>query len=168
MKKRYLYVLLFAVPGFFVSLIIAFLLFGTAAGFLWLFVFGDNTWPSSTEKILPILLIASFLILWIGSAVAGYVTGKKLEFEAELNRKHLLISAGLTVVPIFFIVVHQWSVGHVGPKSDGQLCSDFCRQKGYSMSGMPPENSGDRSCFCYDGDGHEILNVPIESLLPPE
>lgn len=168
MRKRYLYAFLFAVPGFFVALIIASLLFGAAAGFLWIFVFGDNSWPSATEKILPILLILSFLLLWIGSAVAGYATGKKLEFEAGLNRKHILVSVVLTVVPILFIVLHQVRVGNIGPKSDGQLCRDFCREKGYAMSGMPPEISGPRSCFCYDAEGHVILNVPIENLLLTE
>ena len=165
MEKRYLYSLLFAVPGAFISLIIAFALFGATAGFLWLFVLSDNTWPSATDKILPLLLIGTFLVLWIGSMYFGFITGEKLESKPGLNKKHIVVSVGLTLAPILFIILHQLSVGNIGPKSNGQLCSDFCGQKGYSTSGMPPKNSGDRSCFCYDGSGNEILNVPIESIL---
>ena len=65
MKKRILYTLLFAVPGFFVSLVNAFALTGFAAGFFWIFVFGDNPWPESIGTILPILMILFFLAPWI-------------------------------------------------------------------------------------------------------
>ena len=165
MEKRYLYSLLFAVPGAFFALIIAFALFGATAGFLWLLAFGDNPWPSAIDKILPFLMVVTFLTLWIGSIIVGFITGKKYEADPELNKKHLMASVGLTLAPILFILLHQLSVGNIGPKSDGQLCGDFCSQKGYSTSGMPPKNSGDRSCFCYDDSGNEILNVPIESVL---
>jgi hypothetical protein len=168
MKKRYLYSLLFAVPGFFVSLIIAFALFGAAAGFLWIFVFGDNTWPEASGNMLTLLLVIVFLVLWVTSIVVGFVSGKKLEAEPELNRKHVLASVGLTIVPIIFIALHQFNVGNLGPKTDGQLCLDYCLENGYSGSGTPPKNSGDRSCFCYDNTGREVLNVPIESIIPAE
>ena len=166
MKKRYLYVLLFGVPGFFLSLIIAFTLFGMAAGFLWLFVYGDNPWPGATETTLPLLLVLVFLVLWLVFIAIGYVTGKKFEADPTLNKKHLLASVGLTIVPIVFIVLHQLSVGNIGTKSDGQLCNDFCKEKGYAASGMPPRDLGERSCLCYDDSGHEILKVPIEAVTP--
>ena len=168
MQKRYLYSLLFAVPGLFVALIVAALAFGAATGFLWLFVFGDNRWPESSGNMLTLLMIALFMVLWLTSIVAGFVTGKKLEAESGLNKKHVMISVGLTIAPILFIAFHQLNVGNVGPKTDGQLCRDYCLENGYSGSGMPPKNSGDRSCFCYDDSGQEILPVPIENLLPAE
>ena len=52
MKRRYVYVLLFATPAFLASIIVSLLLFGAAAGVLWLFVFGDNPWPSLPTKCL--------------------------------------------------------------------------------------------------------------------
>lgn len=168
MQNRYLYSLLFAVPCLFIAVIIAFLAFGAATGFLWLFIFGDNRWPESSGNTLTLLLIASFLALWLASIVAGFVTGKKLETEPELNKKHVMISAGLTIAPILFIALHQLNVGNIGPQTDGQLCRDFCLEKGYSGSGTPPKSSGDRSCFCYDDSGQELLRVPIESILPKE
>jgi hypothetical protein len=168
MKKRYLYSLLFALPGFVISLVMAFAVFGAAAGFLWLFVFGDNNWPDSTEKILPVLLVLTFLVLWIASIAAGYVTGKKFEADPELNKKHLLASAGLTIAPILFIVLYQLQVGNLGTKPDSVLCSDFCLGKGYSFSEMPPKNSGDKGCVCLDASGKEALRVPLAKIFPEE
>ena len=166
MKKRYLYSLLFAVPGFFISAIISFVAFGSAAGFLWLYVYGDMSWPSSVEIILPIIFAFTFLLLWIISIVIGFVTGKKFEKDQTQNVKHILISLGMTIVPIILIVLHQLSVGNIGQKTDGMLCNEYCSQNGYSGSGMPPRNSGDRSCFCYDNSGNEVIKGPIDSLIP--
>ena len=42
MKRRYLYSILVCVPGPVVSLIITLVVFGAAAGVLWIFIFGDN------------------------------------------------------------------------------------------------------------------------------
>jgi hypothetical protein len=117
MKKRYLYSILFGIPGFFVSLIISFVIFGVAAGILWIYVFGDNPWPSSIEKILPILFALTFLTVWIASITIGYVTGKKLESDPVMNKNHILVSGGLTVMFILFIALQQLSVGNIGPKS---------------------------------------------------
>ena len=166
MKKRYLYSLLFGIPGFFVSGMISLVVFGAVIGILWIYVFGDNPWPFSTDKMLSILPVFLFLILWIASITIGYVIGKKLEKDPLLNWKHILVSGGLTLLFILFIVLQQWSVGNIGPKSDSVLCSDFCSQKGYSGSGMPPENSGDRSCSCFDNSGNEVLTVPLDSIDP--
>jgi len=166
MKKRYLYALLFGMPGFLVSGMISLFVFGALLGVLWLFVFGDNTWPLSMETVLPVLLVLFFLLLWVAFISLGYVIGKRLEKDATWNWKHILISGGLTLLFILFVVLQQWSVGNLGPKSDSALCSDFCTQKGYSASGLPPLNSGDRTCSCYDNSGDEALKVPLNTITP--
>jgi hypothetical protein len=166
MKKRYLYSILFGVPGFFVSLIISFVIFGAAAGILWIYFFGDSPWPSSTEKILSILFALIFFMVWITFITIGYVTGKKLEKDPLLNRKHILVSGGLTIMFILFIALQQLSVGNIGPKSEGVLCSEFCSRRGYSASGMPPKNSGERSCSCFNDSGREVLKVPLDNIDP--
>lgn len=166
MKKRYLYSLLFGVPGFFVSAVLSFLIFGTTAGILWIFFFGDTPWPSSIETVLPFLFGLVFLMLWIASIVIGYVTGQRLEKDPALNRNHILVSGALTILFIVLIVLQQLSVGNIGPKSDTVICSEYCSQKGYTGSGMPPQNSADRTCSCYDSSGNEALKVPLDPMDP--
>ncbi len=166
MKKRHLYSLLFGIPGFFISVIISFIVFGAAAGFLWIYVSGDKPRPSSIGTILPILFILTFLATWITSIIIGFVTGNRLEKDQALNTKHILISIGATIVPILLVVLHQLSAGNIGPKSESIRCGDFCTQKGYSVSDTSPKNSGEITCSCLDGSGHEIMKIPIDSIAP--
>ena len=166
MKKRYVYSLLFGIPGFFVAGIISIVAFAAGTGILWIYFFGDNPWPASTEKILSVLLALIFLILWVAFITTGFVTGKRLEKDPQLNKGHILLSSGLTILFILFIAIQQLSVGNLGPKSDGVACSDYCSLQGYSGSGMPPQNSGDRSCSCYDNLGREVLKVPLDRITP--
>jgi hypothetical protein len=163
MKKPILYSLLFAVPGFFVSLILAFALFGFTAGFFWIFVFGDNTWPESAGTILSLLMVLFFLVPWLLSIWLGFTIGKRFESQKELNKKHLLISAALTLASILIIVLHQLNIGTIGPKTESQICADLCLQKGFSGSVIAPEESGGISCVCLDDSGREVLNLPAEA-----
>lgn len=166
MKKRYAYSLLFGVPGFFVSVMISLFAFGAVAGVLWIFAFGDNPWPSQTDTLLPILFAIAFLPVWIGIISIGFVVGRKLEKDPVMNNKHLFISGALTILFIVLIVLQPWSVGNLGPKSASVICSYFCAQMGYSGSGMPPQNSGDRSCSCFDNSGNEVLTMPLDKIDP--
>ena len=166
MKKRYVYALLFGIPGFFVAAIISVVVFGAAAGMLWIYVFGDNPWPAYVEKLIPGLLIITFLLLWVASMTIGFVIGRKFEKDSQWNRNHILVSIGLTLMFVLFILLQQLSVGNLGPKSDSALCSDYCSLNGYSSSGMPPPNSGDRTCSCYDNLGNEGLKVPLDGIDP--
>ena len=164
MKKRYIYSLLFAIPGFFLAGIMSFFALGAILGILWLFVFGDNPWPASPDTILAILFGLTFLIVWITLIRIGYATGMKLEQDPALHWAHILISGGLTLLLILFIILQQWSVGNLGQKTDELLCNEFCVQRGYSGSGMPPLDSGDRTCSCYDASGNEALKIPVDSI----
>jgi len=164
MKKRYLYSLFFGLPGLFIAGIISILLLGGFAGFLWLFAFGDRPWPPFSETILSVLFVLVVSVLWIASILLGYRVGKRLETDPRLHRSHVLLSAGLTVLFILLMVLHQFSVGNLGPKSDSLLCSDFCATHRYSGSGMPPEISGGRTCSCYDSVGNEVLTVPLDII----
>jgi len=164
MKKRYIYSLLFAIPGFFIALIAALVVFGAGAGVLWIFVFGDNPWSPAIDTILPVISLAVLVAAWAATAIVGYFYGKGMEDVAGLNKTHVLISVGATIAPIAVIVIHQFSVGNLGPPSDGARCSDYCRHAGYSASGMPPKDSGDRSCICFDREGREVVRKPIDRL----
>jgi len=164
MKKRYLYALLFGIPGLFISGIVSVFIFGALLGMLWIFVFGDNPWPVQIETVTSILFVLVFLMAWIGSMALGYKVGMGLEKDPVVNRNHVLASAGLTVLFILIIILQQWSVGNLGPTSDSVICSDFCVQKGYSGSGMPPQDSGDITCSCFDDSGNEVLKIPLDEI----
>ena len=166
MKKRYVYTLLFGLPGLFVAGVFSILLFGGLAGLLWLYVFGDNPWPPFIEQVTSILFVLTVLGLWLVFLVIGYVVGRRLEKDPGLNGNHVLISVGLTTIIILLMAYHQWRVGNLGPASGSALCSDFCTQHGYAGSGMPPENTGDRICSCYDTSGNETLRIPLDHLDP--
>jgi hypothetical protein len=158
--------MLFGIPGLFVAGIISIFLFGAFAGILWLYVFGDNPWPSYAESLISISFLLTVLFLWIASMVLGFVVGKRLERDPIVNKRHILISAGLTALFLLLILLQQWSVGSLGPKSDSLLCSEFCVQHGYSGSGIPPEISGERTCSCYDQSGQEVLTLPLDHIAP--
>jgi uncharacterized membrane protein len=159
LKKRYIYSFLFGLPGFFASIAISFLVFGAVAGALWLFVFGDNPWPPHTSNLLLIMFVVVFVVSWSAFIVSGYVVGKRLEIEPGFNMRHVFISSGLAFLFIVLITLHQLSVGNALRKTKTAQCSDFCKLNGYAASGVPPRNSGENSCSCYDSNGQEIINV---------
>ena len=164
MKKRYLYALLFGIPGLLVAGLIAIVIFTGVMGILWLYVFGDDAWPAYTEQVVSSLFVFIVIVLWLTSIVVGYAIGKRFENDPPLNRNHILTSMALTIMLLLLMLFQQWRVGTLGPKSDSVICSDFCTQHGYSGSGMPPQISGDRTCSCYDSSGNETLKVPLESI----
>ena len=164
MKKRYIYTLLFGLPGLFIAGFICILLFAAFAGILWMFIFGDNPWPPASEIVISILFVGTFLVLWIGFILLGYFIGRRLEIESGLNRSHVAMSAGLTLLFILFMLLYQWRVGTIGPSSDSAQCSEFCVQHGYSGSGLSPETSGNGLCSCYDDSGNEVLTIPLDHL----
>jgi hypothetical protein len=166
MKKRYLYALLFGLPGIFIAGLAGIFGFAALTGLLWLYVFGDNPWPAYIEPVLASLFVLTVLVLWLVFIFLGFFIGRRLEKDPALNRTHIAISAGLTLACVLFLVLQQWSVGNLGPKTDPALCSDFCSMHGYSGSGMPPAISGDRTCSCYDQSGNEVLRIPLDHLDP--
>ncbi len=105
MKRRYLYMLLFGIPGLLLSFLMTLVSFGMMMGILWLFVFGDNSWPAAVDTLLPILLIVVLLALWTASLWGGYQVGKHREADPRLNLSHVLASAALTLVLLAFVLV---------------------------------------------------------------
>jgi hypothetical protein len=166
MKSRYVYAILFGLPGFLVSLLITIIFFSALAGFLWLYLFGDDNWPSYLETLLPILFIITFLLLWIASIVYGYFTGKRLEDVTGLNRKHIVISVAASLLPLALILLYQIRLGNIGEKPLTLRCSEYCLAQGYAMSSMPPRDSGEMLCSCYDDEGTEVLTAPIDVIKP--
>ena len=132
MKRRYLYSILFGIPGLIASAMLTILLFGAAFGFLWLFVFGDNPWPSWSEGLVTVALGLVFLVIWLAFISAGFIVGRRLEQKPGLNKAHILISAGhhggAAACDLRFPGEQREYWAEVG----GDRCSEFCSTKGYS------------------------------------
>lgn len=164
MKRRHLYLLVFALPALLASGAVALALFGAVAGLVWLFVFGDNPWPSSVEKMLVALTLLAFAAAWLGLLSRAYAFGKTQEQVNAPVTRHVAIAAAMTALLLFLAVAYQWRVGNIGPKDDGMLCSEFCAEKGFAGSGMPPRNQGAPTCTCFDAQGREAVKVPITEV----
>jgi hypothetical protein len=128
---------------------------------LWISVYGDNPWPRSAQTLLPAFFLLTFVALWGTSLLAGYLTGKLLEDTPGLNRNHVLLSLGATALPVVLIALHQYGVGNIGPESASVRCSEFCSGEGYPASGMPPRDTGERTCRCLDDEGRVAITKSI-------
>ena len=166
MKQRYIYVILFGIPGFLVSLLITIMFFGFLAGFLWLYIFGDETWPAYIENMLPVLFVITFLILWTASITYGYFTGKRLEDSSEVDRKHIITSIVVLILSLSIILLYQARIGNIGSKPVTLLCSEYCLSQGFVMSSMPPRDSGEMTCSCFDEFGQETMNIQVDDIIP--
>ena len=164
MKKRYLYALIFAIPGLLWALLLSALLFAVTAGALWLFVFGDSPWPDWTNTALPIAFAVVFIALWCVAIAAGYWFGKGSEARPGIPARHLWYALAATLLPIGLVLLQQFSVGSLGPKSDSLICSDYCQEQGYAGSSLPSRDSGDRTCSCLGRFGEAEVTIPLERL----
>lgn len=169
MRKRYIYALLYGIPGFFASiplLLVSFLIFCNPldAG-----KFGPHTFcggMNSFAKIIPIF----FLPWWIISIWMGFIAGKKYEKNKTLNRKHVLTSLITTIVLILIITAFYLRSREANrPNPDFKKCDDFCSQKGYPQSSMGYPGTPDPSkvsCSCYANDGKHMLKIPFSQISP--
>lgn len=114
MTRRYLYSLLVGVPGLVVCLLITYIYFGVAGGVLWIFIYRDNPWPVWTGKVVPVIFALDFLTIWLPFPLIGFIFGKRLEQSPALNKMHVLISAGLTILFILFMLSYRVSLEGIG------------------------------------------------------
>jgi hypothetical protein len=115
MKRRYLYSVLVGVPGFVLSLLLMYMLFGVAGGVLWILVYRDNAWPAWSATVVPVIFAIDVLAVWIPFPLIGFSIGKRLEQGPRLNKIHVLISVGLTILFIVFSASYRVRIPFVGP-----------------------------------------------------
>lgn len=163
MRRRSLYVLMFAVPAALAAVVAALGVVGALAGVLWIFVLGDNPWPPAAEALLVAAFALTALGCWLMLVRLAYAAGRKAEAGATFNRRHAVSAAAATAILVAVIVAHQWSVGNIGTPSDGVRCMELCRAEGFDASAMPPRDSGRRTCQCLDATGR----VAREAALAP-
>ena len=160
MKARFSYPLLFLLPIAVTAVIAAVVGAGLSAGMLWLFVYGDDTWPHAAEIAVTAIAIVASLVTMAALSLASYSFGKKREATGGLSRSHILLAACISIVLLALVLLHQLRIGNIGPQPDSLLCSDFCTSKRFSSS-MSPQ---DGTCRCYGANGREALNIPMDSV----
>jgi hypothetical protein len=89
------------------------------------------------------------------------MVGRQREGERSLNKGHVALSLGATVVLAVIIIVRLAGLNVAGAQSDSVVCADLCRSQGFNASGLPPRDSGDRTCSCYDAQGQEVRRVTL-------
>lgn len=162
MKQSFLYGILFAIPGIVISLLVTYLSTGMIFGFLWLFVFGDNSWPDWVAFIIPIVSICIFLITLAVITTWGHQTGIKLEEKPKYNLKHIFYSIIATVIPV---LIFAFLLTEPARKNTPSLiCSDYCQTKGYSTSSTPPKNTGLTTCNCLDDNGANEITIELDDI----
>ena len=100
---------------------------------------------------------------WIAQLSVAYAVGKREETNASLNKTHVLISVGATVTLAALIALRISGVGF-GDRPDSLVCADHCLAAGATGSGMPPRDSGDRTCSCYDAEGRVITSIQLQDI----
>lgn len=161
MKRRYLYALMYSVPAFIFSVVFMVVITAAIAGVLWLFVFGDNPWPTFVDRYSPIFMVGGLATVWLTLLWGAFTWGKRQEAYSSLNMKHVYLAAGSTATLVLSIFLHQLSVGNIGPKPDVIVCVDFCTAKKFPASRSP----GDGTCRCYDDFGrHEALSTSMSQV----
>jgi hypothetical protein len=163
-RRRHLYVLLFAVPALLASVIAAALIVAASAGVLWLFVLGDNPWPPGANTLLGAAFLLGSTAAWAVLMTVAYRVGKQQEAQPALNRRHVALSIGATVLLAALIAARTLGLGVAGPRTDSERCADFCQAQGLPGSGTPPRDSGDRTCTCYDAQGRPARQVSISDF----
>src|SRR3989339_930826 len=151
MKQRYIYSLLFGIPGIIISVFASILAGILAFAFLWAFVFGDNTWPAVAGLIITGTKAIAFLVSLTIMVVTGFFMGKKREVEhVSVNSGHVIISVAILV--LFGTLMFTFQSASLSKKQNHKQCVDLCVQKGYDGNGsyLSPDNNGNTTCNCWN------------------
>lgn len=101
MRLRTLYLLAAGVLAVPVALAVAFQVLAWAAGFSWLFLFGDAPWPEGAQGYLIAVALAAGLATLAAGLLWGYLHGRGQEAgnqpERALRRGYVLLLAGALV-----------------------------------------------------------------------
>ena len=114
MKTRYSYPLLFLLPSAMVAFLVAIVVIGTGAGVLWIFVYGDNSWPESSGTALMSLAVIASVATLAFLLFTGYSYGKNREPSGGMAGRHVAWGVGISILLPALVLLHQWQVGNLG------------------------------------------------------
>jgi hypothetical protein len=168
MKRRHLYVLLFLLPSLLLAAVAGATAAGMAAGFSWLFLFGDDSWPGWTGPAIGALAIGCGALVLGALLVIAWSVGRQQETRPSVDRGHLALALASTVL-LGGLIGWRWlGAGERGPQTDSEACADYCGSEGFAASGTPPRDSGDRTCTCYDASGNAARQTALPADGPRE
>jgi hypothetical protein len=167
MKARYSYPLLFLLPSAMVAFLTAFVVVGVGAGALWVFVYGDNTWPKSADAALMSVAVFAAAATLSLLLFASYSYGRSREPTGGLARRHVVWALVISILLPAVVFLRQWQIGNpgtIGPKADTLVCANFCTTNKFNAS-RPPQ---DGTCRCYGKNGQESLNISMNRVHSDE
>lgn len=109
MKARWLYLLMLTPLCMMASAFAAMALTAGLAGILWLFVYGDDTWPAFVEPLLLTAGVGMFLVFWIALAWGSYCWGKRMETQGGLKRLHIIWVSALSIALPALVILRELS-----------------------------------------------------------
>ena len=84
------------------------------AGVLWIFVYGDNSWPTSANTTVMAVATSVGLVLLALLLFAARRIGKRRETQGGVSRSHILVALGLSAGLPALVLLHQLEIGNLG------------------------------------------------------
>jgi uncharacterized membrane protein len=114
MKPRFAYPLLFLLPSAMVAFLSGFIAAGAGGGILWVFVYGDNSWPRAASNAVMALAVVVAVAMLVTLLFASYSFGKAREVAGGLAKAHVALALAISVLLPALVLLHQWQVGNLG------------------------------------------------------
>jgi hypothetical protein len=96
------------------AIVVAVVAGAATGGILWLFVYGDSTWPAAADHAVVafagVVAVATLGML----SFASYSFGKAREPRGGLSLWHVVFAAIISVLLPALVLFHQWQVGNLG------------------------------------------------------
>lgn len=84
---------------------------GLAAGFAWLFLFGDSPWPAWSEPAILAVALATGLAIFAGCTAIGWAAARRCGYAQPATRnRSRRIAAGLTVLALLAGGLGAWGI----------------------------------------------------------
>lgn len=149
MRLRSLYALVGLVLGALAGLAVAFEAFALAAGFSWLFLFGDGPWPAGVERYLLAIPLAAGLATLCAGVAVGYAVGRRSESgprPARARRRgYGLLLAGLAgwlLVLVLAFGQHERQAAARATAAEQEAAFDQLRRDRHVITGMRGIDAG--------------------------
>ena len=160
MRRRNAYLLLFGAPALLASLLVGAIVLVFALAVFWVFIFGDDTWPAYTNYLLAALFIGSAGTTFVVLLYHAYAAGQRQEQAPSTSGFHVALAVASTLALLAVPALYVWHSSQADQTPEG-ACAFYCTNRGFPSSGMPPRNSGDKTCTCYRPDGGVGASFPL-------